>query len=211
VNGTASALLGVALAISALDWVAVARRLRAMEYVCKPAAALAFLATAITLDPASSSSRAWFCVALVACVVGDVFLMLPSDAFVAGLASFAVAQVCFTVGFAEQDPTLLRLVIGAVVVAVGAIPLATRFVRALRATGGSALVPAVVTYIALIAAMVASALAGGNAWGIAGALLFLVSDSLIAENRFVAARAWGPLSVIVTYHLALAGLVVGLV
>ncbi len=42
-------------------------------------------------------------------------------------------------------------------------------------------------------------------------MLFLVSDSLIAENRFVAVRPWGPLAVIVSYHLALAGLVVGLV
>jgi len=211
VTGTASVLLGVALAVAALDWFAVARSSRTMEYVCKPTAALAFLATAIALDPASSSSRAWFCVALVACVAGDVFLMLPSDAFVAGLVAFALAQVCFMVGFLLQDPTFLRLVIGVVVVVVVAVPLATRFVRALRATDGSALVPAVVTYLTLIAAMVASALAGGDAWGIAGALLFLVSDSLIAENRFVAPRPWGPLAVIVTYHLALAGLVVGLV
>ncbi len=46
-------LLGVALVLAALDWVAVALRILALEYVCKPAAALAFLATAIALDPAS--------------------------------------------------------------------------------------------------------------------------------------------------------------
>jgi uncharacterized membrane protein YhhN len=69
----------------------------------------------------------------------------------------------------------------------------------------------VAVYIAVIAAMVVSAIAGGSAWGIAGAVLFLVSDSLIAENRFVAPRAWAPIAVMVTYHLALAGLVIGLV
>ncbi len=210
-NGTSSILLGVALAIAAFDWFAVARRVRALEYAVKPAAALAFLATAATLDPASSTARAWFCAALVACVSGDLFLMLPTDAFIAGLASFAVAQVCFTVGFANQDPTLLRLVIGVILVAAVAVPLAARFVRSLRAAGEPALVPPVVAYVVVIAAMVVSALAGGNAWGIAGAVLFLVSDSLIAENRFVVARPWAPLAVIVTYHLALAALVVGLV
>jgi uncharacterized membrane protein YhhN len=209
-NATSSVLLGVALAVAALDWFAVARRLRPLEYACKPAAALAFLATAAMLDPASGTARVWFCAALVACVFGDVFLMLPADAFVAGLASFAVAQICFTVGFANQDPTPLRFVLGVIVVVVVALPLAARFVRALRAEGDAALVPPVIGYIAVIAAMVASAIAGGTAWGVAGALLFLVSDSLIAENRFVATRAWGPLAVIVTYHLALAGLVVGL-
>ena len=207
-NGMSAVLLGLALVIAAIDWFAVARKSRPLEYACKPAAALAFLGTAATLDPASSTAQAWFCVALAACVIGDVFLMLPADAFVAGLASFAAAQVCF---FAHQDPTRLRLVIGVVVVVIATVPLAARFVRALRTTGDPALVGPVVAYVTLIAAMVASAVAGGTAWGIAGALLFLLSDSLIAENRFVAARAWGPLAVIVTYHLVLAGLVVGLV
>jgi uncharacterized membrane protein YhhN len=201
----------MAFALAVLDWVAVARDVRMLEYACKPAATLAFLATAATLDPASSTARTWFCVALVACAIGDVFLMLPRDAFVAGLASFAVAQVCFIVGFAHQDPTRLRLLIGAVIVVIATVPLAVRFVRALRARGDSALVPPVVAYVVLLTAMVVSALAGGDAWGIAGAVLFLVSDSLIAEHRFVEARAAGPLVVMVTYHLALAGLVLGLV
>ena len=42
-------------------------------------------------------------------------------------------------------------------------------------------------------------------------MLFLGSDALIAETRFVAPRAWGPVAVMVTYHLALAGLVLSLV
>ena len=67
-----------------------------------------------------------------------------------------------------------------------------------------------VLYMTVIAAMVVTAIAGGSRFGITGALLFLVSDSLIAEHRFVEARAWQPVAVIVTYHLALTGLVVGL-
>src|SRR3954464_15203114 len=93
--------------LSVLDWVAVARRVKPLEYVCKPAAAAAFLATALALDPASSASRTWCCVALAFCIAGDVFLMLPRDAFLPGLAAFAVAQLCFAVNFALQDPTPL--------------------------------------------------------------------------------------------------------
>ena len=63
-TGLAALLLGVALVFSALDWVAVGRRIQPLEYVCKPAAAAAFLATALALDPASDGSRAWCCVAL---------------------------------------------------------------------------------------------------------------------------------------------------
>ena len=38
----------------------------------------------------------------------------------------------------------------------------------------------------------------------------LVADALIAETRFVRPRAWGPVAVIVLYHLALAALVLSL-
>ena len=203
-------LLGLALLFSALDWVAVARRLSALEYGCKPAAALAFLATAIALDPASGAARTWCCLALAFCVLGDVFLMLPTDAFVLGLAAFAAAQISFTVNFAVQDPTMTRLVIGLVVVLPVVLMLARRYLGALKAGEETAMILPVMLYMAVIAAMVVSAIAGGTAFGIVGAVLFLTSDSLIAEHRFVSPRTWQPVAVIITYHLALTGLVLGL-
>ena len=203
-------MLGVALVLSAVDWMAVARRLRPLEYACKPAAAAAFLTTAVTLDPASATSRTWCCVALALCLVGDVCLMLPHDAFLPGLAAFAVAQVSFTMSFAFQDPTPLRLMIGLVLVAPCTLILARRVLRVLTTTGDTAMVPPVLLYITVIAVMVVSAITGGTALGIAGAVLFLGSDSLIAEQRFVMPRAWQPVAVMVTYHLALTGLVLGL-
>jgi uncharacterized membrane protein YhhN len=209
VTGTAAVLLGVALLFAVGDWVAVARSIAPLEYVCKPAAALAFLATALALDPASSASRTWCCVALGLCVIGDVFLMLPRDAFLPGLAAFAVAQTCFAVSFALQDPTPLRFVVAIVLVVPGSVILARRFVGAVVGGRSRSIVPALVLYITVISAMVVSALAGGTVVGVAGALLFLASDSLIAEQRFVAPRAWQPVVIIVTYHLALAGLVLG--
>jgi alkenylglycerophosphocholine/alkenylglycerophosphoethanolamine hydrolase len=80
----------------------------------------------------------------------------------------------------------------------------------MRRAGHGALAGPVVVYFAAIAAMVASAIASGNAWAIAGAALFLVSDSLIAESRFVAPRRGVGPAIMVTYHLALAGLVLSL-
>jgi uncharacterized membrane protein YhhN len=72
------------------------------------------------------------------------------------------------------------------------------------------MVPAVVVYGVVISSMVFGAVAGGTAIGITGALLFISSDSLIAEDRFIAPRAWHPIAIIVTYHLALTGIVLGL-
>ena len=208
---SAAVLLAVALVLSAIDWLAVATGRTSLEYACKPAATVAFLGTALALDPTSGTERAWFVAALAACLVGDVLLMLPRDAFLGGLAAFVVAQVCFTIGFATLGAAGTRLGIGAAVVALVAVPLAVRFVRAMRAHGQAALIAPVIGYVIVIGVMVTVAIAVGNAWAIAGAVLFLGSDALIAETRFVAPRPWGPVAVMVTYHLALAGLVLSLV
>jgi uncharacterized membrane protein YhhN len=58
--------------------------------------------------------------------------------------------------------------------------------------------------------MVASALASGVPLAATGAVLFMVSDTLIAWNRFVRPLEWAPITIIVTYHLAQAALVVSL-
>jgi uncharacterized membrane protein YhhN len=200
----------LALVLSALDWVAVERHVHRLEYVFKPAATTAFLATALTLDPASNVSRTWCCIALGLCVVGDVLLMLERDAFLQGLAAFAVAQMCFTVNFALQEPTPLRLALGLGLVVPGVVILTRRFTGVLARGRDRPLVPAVTCYSVVIAAMAVSAIAGGTPPGIVGALLFLTSDSLIAEHRFVSPRGWLPVAIMVTYDLALTGLVLGL-
>ena len=203
-------LLGVAAVLALLDWVAVARGLRRLEYVAKPGATLALALVAATLDPAYSDTRALFVLALLASLGGDVFLMLPGDRFVAGLGSFFIAQLLYTVGFALHGGSVADYAIGAAIVAVLVVPLCLRFVGALRRTGRDQLVVPVLAYMGAIATMAASALASGNAFAIFGALLFVASDSLIAETRFVGDRPWGTVAIIVTYHLAQAGLVLSL-
>ena len=119
--------------------------------------------------------------------------------------------MAFATGFALRGGTTGAYLLGAALVAVVAVPLATRFVRALRRGDQAALVGPVLAYLLAIGAMATSAVGAADGWGIAGAFLFLASDSLIAETRFVGARRGFPLAIMVTYHLALAGLVVSLV
>jgi uncharacterized membrane protein YhhN len=65
-------------------------------------------------------------------------------------------------------------------------------------------------YIAVISVMVACALATGEPFAATGAVVFMASDSLIAWNRFVKHLAWAPVAIMVTYHVAQAGLVLSL-
>jgi len=211
VNSWAVASFVGALALAVVDWWAVARGNKIVEYICKPGAAALFVLAAVSIDANDTAARGWLVAALVFCIAGDVFLMLPRDAFVPGLASFAVAQVLFTVSFAVGDVSAMRLVVALVLVAVTSLVLARRFISALRRLNQGSLIPPIVIYMTVISAMVISAIASGNVFGIVGAVLFMVSDSLIAEERFVQQRRWQRLTIIVTYHLALAGFVVGLV
>lgn len=202
--------LGVAAVLAVLDWLAVARGTRALEYVAKPGATLALVGVAATLEPLHGDTRTLFVLALLASLAGDVFLMLPGDRFVAGLASFLVAQVLYTAGFALHGGSAADYLVGALVATALVVPLALRFVGALRRSDRAALVPPVAVYMGAIGAMAASAIASGNAFAVVGALLFVTSDALIAETRFVGARSWGPVAIMVTYHLAQAGLVLSL-
>jgi uncharacterized membrane protein YhhN len=213
VTAAAVTLAVVAAVCAVLDWWAVAGGRHGLEYLAKPAATAALVGVAATIPHAPDPTRLWLVGGLIGCLAGDVCLMVPPerwDGFVPGLAAFLLAHVAFTVGFVERGVTATGLVIGAVLVAAVAAPLGRRFVRALHTAGRRELIGPVLAYLLAIAAMATTAVGAGNPAGIAGAWMFLVSDSLIAETRFVGERRGAPVAIMVTYHLALAGLVASL-
>lgn len=206
-NSAAWALLVLTGVFAAGNWTGVARGDRRLIYLCKPATLAFLIAVALALDPVHSDTRAWFVVALVFSLAGDVFLMLPRDAFVAGLSSFLVGHLAYVVGLNlhSEDRWLLALPVLVVAVLLG-----VRLVGGIRRNGHTKLLGPVVAYVLVITAMVASAAASGNGLALAGAALFMASDALIGETRFVRPRSWGPLAIITTYHVGQALLVLSL-
>jgi len=211
VTAGAWTLLVVAVVLAVGDWLAVARDDKRLEYVCKPGTLAALIGVALTLDPAHGDARAWFVLALALSLAGDVFLMLPSDRFVAGLASLLVAHVAYVIGLTRHGGSAGALFVAAVPVVIVTGLLGARFLRAARATGHDELVGPLIAYMTVIAAMVTCAVASGNALAAIGAVLFMASDALIAETRFVGPRIWAPVVIMVTYHLGQAGLTLSLV
>jgi uncharacterized membrane protein YhhN len=194
------------------DWIAKVRHDRRLEYFCKPATLGALIAAACALDPAADAQtqRAWFVVGLMCSLAGDVFLMLDDERrnlFVAGLAAFLLAHLTYIAGFWTDGPAGRAFAVAAIVVAVVLGPVAVRILSGLRRE--PALRGPVACYVAVISAMVATALATGNVPAAAGAALFAASDSMIAWNRFVAALE-ADVPIMVTYHLGQAGLVLSL-
>jgi uncharacterized membrane protein YhhN len=205
----------IALAITACfaigDWISRARLDRRLELVCKPATLLGLVAVALLIDPQIDAQRAWFVVALVFSLAGDVLLMLPHERFVGGLAAFLVAHLCYVGGLWQRDPTGWALAVAGFAVAVAVLPVAVVVVRGVRATAGPALAGPVLAYVVVISTMLAVALATRSVLAGAGAALFVASDSMIAWNRFVHSFAAASVAIMVTYHLGQAGLVLSLV
>ena len=185
------------------------RRNKMLEYICKPAVMVALIGVAVFLHPTHAGRRDWFVVALVLSMLGDVFLMLPRDLFVAGLTSFLLAHLAYVVGFRVHGGSAGAWAVAALgVLAVDAV-VGRPVLAAVRRRHPDLMIP-VVAYMLVISAMVSAALATAVALAVAGSFLFFASDTLIAWNRFVRSQPWMPLAIIVTYHLGQAGLVLSL-
>lgn len=198
---TTVSLVGLAAAaiLAVGNWIAVATRKKPLEYVCKPATMLALIVFALSLEARSGAQR-WAIVAgLVFSLAGDIFLMLPTDRFIAGVGAFFCAHLAYIVAFRLTDTSPGALLIGAASVAIFALVVGRRILLGVRDTA-SELVTPVSAYIAVISVMVASAVATRNVYAIAGALLFMGSDTLIAWNRFVQPLKRAPVAIMVTYH-----------
>jgi uncharacterized membrane protein YhhN len=211
VNGPAFVLLALALASAAFDWMAVHQEQKALEYLCKPLTLVLLIGCALALTPDDGAVRAWFVAALVLCLLGDVFLMLPQDLFVFGLASFLLGHVAYIVGMHVDGVDGPRFMVGIVIVMALLVLIGTPILRGVRAGPEAAMAGPVVAYMFVISAMVASAIGVGHPSLVVGAALFYASDALIAWNRFIAETRHGRLAIIITYHLAQVGLVLSLV
>lgn len=178
---------------------------RMAHYIAKPLATVSILAIALTARPAAAPRYRWAVAAgLSASLVGDVLLMLPRDLFVAGLAAFLVAHLCYLAAFLGESRLLARPIalVGYALVAVTlAITLFPTLPTALRLP--------VLAYMAVITVMAAQ----GASWMLAspsdsarraaaGGAWFLVSDATLAIDRFRVDVPYRELLVLGTYFVA---------
>ena len=212
------------LAVMAVDWLAVARGWRRLEYIAKPAAILVLLAWLLNYPGPVPNAHPpildWFVAGLLCSLVGDILLMLPERFFRGGLIAFLLAHVAYIIGL---NGGLLAVPVEALfLVPVGLVSgwLAWRVGLSLQASGNGSLRVPVVVYAAVISLMLVSALStlfrsgwplGEAALVAGGATLFYCSDALLAWNRFVAPVRGGKFLVIVAYHLGQVLLIAGIV
>jgi uncharacterized membrane protein YhhN len=211
VTTAAWAFAALTAAFALADWWAVWTDRRPVRWVAKPGTLAALIGVAATLHPCDGRIRAWMVAGLVLSLAGDVFLMLPEKWFVAGLGSFLLGHIAYIVGLQLAPTSATWTVAGLVLVGVAVATVGRRIVTGVGGGEHRAMVGPVLAYLVVISAMVVSAFGTRGLWAIAGASLFYVSDATLAWNRFLEPRRFGPLAVMVTYHLGQAGLVAWLV
>lgn len=176
-----------------------------LVYVFKPLT-VGLLLLLVLLAPVGASPRyRWGIVAgLVFSLTGDVFLMLPRDYFIQGLACFLVAHLCYLAAFTDRCRLFPRWEPVMVLAAVAGGELA--FLWPGLAPG---LRVPVAIYALVLSSMAAQAIGRGlvlrtsaaraASWG---AGLFVLSDALLAVARFRAPFPAATAAILVTYFAA---------
>ena len=173
-------------------------------YVFKPLTTILIILVALgDASRAPSFYRYAVLCGLLASLAGDVFLMLPSDRFLEGLASFLAAHLCYVAAFTAGGARVRPAWLAVPLLLYGGLMLGLLWPRL-----GRLKLP-VVVYTLAILLMAWQALglwqAAGRAAGLlalAGALLFVASDTLLGWGRFRGEFAGGRALVLATYFAA---------
>jgi uncharacterized membrane protein YhhN len=177
-------------------------------YLCKPlTTAILLLLAALATSAHGPRYQVAIVVGLACSLVGDVMLMLPRDRFVSGLAAFLLAHLAYLVAFATGVPLMAAPTLMLPLLAIGIVLL-----RLLWPSLGKLRGP-VLGYAVAILLMVWQA--WGRNWvapsegallAAAGATLFMLSDAILALNRF--RRPWsGAQIAIMTSYVAAQALI----
>jgi uncharacterized membrane protein YhhN len=185
---TYSGLCSAGFAVSAMATVAAhALGRRPLVYVFKPLATALLLLLVATGPSGFSSPYATAILAgLFFSLLGDVFLMLPADRFRSGLFSFFLAHAFYVFAFTRDTPFATPLPPFVLCLAAGGAVL-----PALWSGIPRRLRPPVLAYVALLLVMAGQAASRAAHLhtppalaACLGAALFVLSDSLLAWNRF---------------------------
>lgn len=175
------------------------------RYLFKPLTTVLILGVALTVPAPFSEFYRWMVAAgILFSLGGDIFLMVPQDRFVLGLASFLVAHIFFIVAYNSRTGFHVTWWL----LAPYAIFAAVLFYL-LWPHIGAVRIPVVVYGLVL---MLMGWQAAEQWWvvrdlstllAMAGAILFLLSDGTLALNKFRAPVAHANLIVMTTYYAAL--------
>lgn len=202
------AALGIALvacatlAILSAPW---ALAMPALAFVFKPLATLCVIAYAASRGASGGDTRPrrWVLAGLWLSLAGDVALLWPKEGFLPGLVSFLLAHLAYLVAFTRVQ----RLAAWWPAFAIYGVVAGSILWRLWPGVPPALQVP-VIAYVVCLASMAAQALVlwrRGEARGLVlavGGGLFVVSDAILATNKFAGPVPLSNLWILASYWTA---------
>jgi len=207
------------LVATLVDWLAVAKGWRRLEYFAKPGVMILLLACLLVSSPLGGGPF-WFVIGLVCSLAGDVSLMLPRSRLLLGLLPFLLAHISYTTGFNQILP---KASLPGILVVLSVALLSWQLYRRLVGAAyrnNRRMAAAIMIYTIAITLMLISALLClfKGEWILQAALLvslgalsFYLSDNLLAWNRLVTPSRYGRLPEMIPYHVGQILIISGIV
>lgn len=189
--------------VAILDIIGIVAEISMLQIVSKPLIIL----TLITLYYFSALQRSsLYLIALLFSLLGDVFLLNKTNYFLLGIASFLITQIVYSILIIRllNKPTMKQKLLASFPFII--------FLSILISVLGSNLdeyfFPVIIYGIAISIFGILSLLnyqlnrTKSSRFLLVGAVLFIISDSMIALNKFHEQKSFYPVAVMATYILA---------
>ncbi|REG84632.1 lysoplasmalogenase [Winogradskyella sediminis] len=190
--------------------------LNTIHYIAKPAIVISLLVWFIRHSKTLSKTiRSTTILALIFSVLGDIFLLFVAQSphfFTSGLVAFLTAHIMYILVFLKHrnpQKSAISFVVLLLVYAVSVFYF-------LNGNLGAMLIPVIIYMLVILIMATTAYLRKGKvnllSYGLVflGALFFLVSDSILALNKFYKPLAYSNYTIMFTYALAQYLIVIGL-
>lgn len=157
-----------------------------LRYTFKPLSTVLIIAFTVFQHPEVSELYKYLIITgFIFSLAGDIFIMLPNDKFVHGIASFFIAHMLFIlafvtdIGFSFNWIWLIPLLIYAII-----------FLKLILPKTGKLKIPVIVYTIVIVLFLWQAigrsciTMSDSGKYAMFGAILFVVSDSILAYTRF---------------------------
>ena len=190
-------------ALCVLHVFSIERKSKWLFYLTKatPILLMSYLVFAST---SSTNCYAFFiAIGLIVCAIGDLFLMHPKDKFLPGLSCFLIAHLIYSYAFFSHTEGAFGVWLPAVLFSLGVVI----YLLLLPSLDKMRIPVALYSTAILLMAWGAievwlDARSPYAAYGAMGSLIFIISDVVLAIDRFRSSSAFSRQVIMVTYYTA---------
>ncbi|MGO4373257.1 lysoplasmalogenase [Paenibacillus sp. MCAF20] len=200
-------LIGLIIVIGLIHLATLSVDRTPLNWVFKLTPMLLIIALAVASPPAGKSARAYktlIVIGLVFGIAGDAFLLVPGDTwFMCGLGSFLIGHLFYIVALLPRMRySLLGLLAGLPIAAYLVFMIMKLHDSIMADSSQSGLWIPVLVYVLVIGTMFWVAILSRNMHAAIGSLFFVVSDSILAWNKFIGEVTMSDILIMATYFAA---------